>query len=159
MGRLLNSELSHRHVLRTRTGLDEEIAWHWMVLLDCLPDYSRSAYFCDVWVRCRRMWINCRWLDLYANNHSGIRRDCAHLIGECRLLVVLIEGPDLRSLNAEMVSETSEIGVQGCLEADRLWLVSTLCGKWLAVAEGNTHPRLIALLTKTPAGEQSPHGL
>jgi hypothetical protein len=66
------------------------------------------------------MWINCRWLNLFATNHSEIRRDCAHLIDDCWLLVVFIEGPDLCSLNMEMVSETSEIEVQGCLKVDRL---------------------------------------
>jgi hypothetical protein len=38
----------------------------------------------------------------------------------CRSLVVLTEGPDLCPLDMEMVSETCEIEVQGCLEADRL---------------------------------------
>ena len=28
-------------------------------------------------LRCREVWINCRWLNLIASNHSRIRRDCA----------------------------------------------------------------------------------
>lgn len=36
-----------------------------------------------------------------AINNSGIRRDCAHFLKCCRLLVVLTEGRDLCSLNRE----------------------------------------------------------
>jgi hypothetical protein len=60
------------------------------------------------------MWINCRWLNPKATNHSGIRRDCARLLGECRSLVVLIEGRDLRPLDVEIASEACEIENQGC---------------------------------------------
>jgi hypothetical protein len=66
-------------VIRINTSLDEGIAWHWMVS-DRSPDYSRSASFCDVWMQCRRMWITCRWPNLIATIHSGIRRDCACLL-------------------------------------------------------------------------------
>ena len=38
-----------------------------------------------------------------AINHSGIRRDCAHLSGECQLLVVLTEDGDFCSLNRKIL--------------------------------------------------------
>ena len=48
-----------------------------------------------------------------AVSNSGIRRDCVHFFKCCRLLVVLIEGSDLCSLNKESKPETCENGVQG----------------------------------------------
>ena len=50
------------------------------------------------------MWMTCRWPNLLAINHSGIRRDCARLLGDCRLLVVLTEGGDLCPLDREILA-------------------------------------------------------
>jgi hypothetical protein len=88
------------------TDLDMDWPGSFEMCLSC-----RTPSFCDVWPRCRRVWIACRWLNLLCINHSGIRRDCAVSFVRRRwLLVVLIEGSYLCPWDRESMPETCETG-------------------------------------------------
>jgi hypothetical protein len=107
-------------VLASKLTWMKRCAWYYDGLCCRRPDnVSRPRSFCDRWTRCRRMWIYCRWPNLKATNHSGIRRDCARLLGDCRSLVVLTKGRDLRPMDVEIESEACEIEIQGCRYAHR----------------------------------------
>ena len=98
---------------------------------------SRLLSFSGLWSHWRRMWITCLWLNqLFAINHSEIRRDCAAVSTQnSRLLVVFTEDCDFCFL------KTGRACLKYVRSGNKVFLSLALnvqvhiCGKWFSVAK------------------------